>query len=61
MLMLSLDQISMLVIFLADGVVIAGIIMSLFKLSRNGVRMLKELFIGMVSSLIFKYCILLIS
>ncbi|XP_022940672.1 uncharacterized protein LOC111446195 isoform X1 [Cucurbita moschata] len=28
------------------GVVIAGIIMSLFKLSRNGVRMMKELFVG---------------
>lgn len=51
----------MFVLFLADGVVIAGIIMSLFKLSRNGVRMIKGLFIGMASSLIFKYCTLLIS
>ena len=29
--------------------------MSLFKLSRNGVRMMKELFVGMLSSLILEY------
>lgn len=43
------------VIFLAGGVVIAGgIIMSLSKFSRNGVRMIKKLFIGMLPSPVCK-------